>query len=137
MDIAFQVASRSTCPRSQVGAVVVSDKRIKGTGYNGSPAGLPHCSDAGCLMMDGHCIRTIHAEINALMECSPGERKGATIYVTHRPCPECSKAIINSGIVRVVYAHEYPVSIDWFSLADWIEVEKLDRGIADDRAKTK
>lgn len=111
LDIAFQVAERSTCPRRRVGAVIVKDKRIKGTGYNGSASGLPHCLDAGCLMVNNHCIRTIHAEINALLECMPAERQGATIYVTDRPCPECAKCIINCGISRVVFARITPQNL--------------------------
>jgi dCMP deaminase len=125
LDIAFRVAERSTCPRRMVGAVVVKDRRIKGTGYNGSAAGLPHCDDAGCLLVNGHCRRTIHAEVNALLECSPEERDGATIYVTDHPCAECAKLIISSGISRVVYAREYPPDFDWFTLAPWIEVRHL------------
>jgi dCMP deaminase len=127
IDIAFQVAERSTCPRRRVGAVIVKDKRIKGTGYNGSPSGLAHCLDEGCLMVNNHCIRTIHAEINALLECEPGERKGATIYVTDRPCAECAKCIINCGISRVVFARDYPTDFDWFALTPEIEVRHLSR----------
>ncbi|HQE05563.1 MAG TPA: deaminase [Tepidanaerobacteraceae bacterium] len=85
LDIAFQVRDRSTCPRLKVGAVVVKDNRIKGTGYNGSPSKMAHCDDVGCMMRANHCVRTIHAEVNALLECSPEERKGATIYVTAAP----------------------------------------------------
>lgn len=125
MDIAFQVAERSTCPRRSVGAVIVKDKRIKGTGYNGSPAGLAHCQDEGCLMVNNHCIRTIHAEINALLECAPAERKGATIYVTDRPCAECAKCIINCGISRVVFARDYPADYDWFALTPEIKIRHL------------
>lgn len=125
IDIAFEIASRSTCPRKSVGALVVKDRRIKGTGYNGSPSGLPHCMDEGCIVVNNHCARVIHAEVNALLECAPEERKGATLYVTDQPCAECSKLIINSGITRVVYAREYPPDFDWFSLAPWIEVVHL------------
>jgi len=122
LDIAFQVANRSTCLRRAVGAVIVKDKRIKGTGYNGSPAGLPHCLDDGCAMHEGHCIRCIHAEPNAILECTPDERRGATLYCTDRPCPECQKLIITSGITKVVYARDYQAHMDWFSLATEIEV---------------
>lgn len=122
LEIAFKVRERSTCPRLQVGAVVVKDNRIKGTGYNGSPSGLAHCDDSGCMMRGNHCVRTIHAEVNALLECSPEERKDATLYVTARPCAECSKLIINSGIKRVVYAMEYLPDYDWFKDARWIEL---------------
>lgn len=122
LDIAHQVKERSTCPRLRVGAVIVKNKRIKGTGYNGSPPHFAHCDDAGCLMIGGHCRRTIHAEVNALMECSPEERAGATIYITDQPCMECTKLIIASGITRVVYENPYPTEVDFFRDADWIEV---------------
>jgi dCMP deaminase len=125
MDIAFMVSERSTCPRLHVGAVLVNDKRIKATGYNGSPKGLPHCDEAGCLMVNNHCVRTIHAEVNCLLEVSPQERQGATMYVTHAPCPECQKLIITSGIKRVIYCNEYTPAINWFDQAEDIEVEKL------------
>ncbi|WP_088185984.1 cytidine/deoxycytidylate deaminase family protein [Desulfosporosinus sp. FKA] len=117
LDIASQVASRSTCPRRSVGAVIVKDRRIKGTGYNGSAAGLPHCIDEGCLIVNDHCVRTIHAEVNALLECTPDVRNGATIYISDRPCAECSKLIISSGIKRVVFGRDYRIDFDWFLLA--------------------
>ena len=126
MEIAFQVATRGTCTRRNVGAVVVKDKRIKGTGYNGSPPDLPHCLDENCEMVEGHCVRCVHAEPNALFECSPDERKGATLYVTDRPCPECQKLIIASGVSKVVFARDYEPFIDWLSQADWIEVVPLE-----------
>lgn len=122
MDIARKVRERSTCPRLRVGALIVKDKRIKGTGYNGSPPSFPHCDDVGCLMVAGHCRRTIHAEVNALLECSPEERKGATIYITNQPCMECTKLILASGISRVVYEHPYPTEVDFFAEADWVSV---------------
>lgn len=125
MDIALMVSERSTCPRLHVGAVLVRDKRIKGTGYNGSPKGLPHCDEAGCLMVNNHCVRTIHAEVNCLMEVAPEEREGATMYVTHMPCPECQKLIITCGIKRVVFANDYTPSINWFEQMPSIEIVKL------------
>ncbi len=110
MAIAFAVAGRSTCDRAHVGAVLVRDKRILTTGYNGAPAGLPHCDDIGHLMIDGHCVRTLHAEQNAIIQ---GALHGvsiqdATAYVTHQPCLTCAKMLINSGITRIVYAGNYP-----------------------------
>lgn len=129
MDIALMVKERSTCPRLHVGAVIVKDKRIKGTGYNGSPGGLDHCDDIGCLMIDNHCRRTIHAEVNAIMECSPEERKDATIYITAEPCIECSKLIIASGITKVVYYKSYSKDYDFFKEAPWIEVIKYNKEI--------
>ncbi len=109
MNIAHQVAKRSTCDRAQVGAVIVRDKRILTTGYNGSPRGLPHCSEVGCLMDNGHCIRTLHAEQNAIIKAALHGviTEGATIYVTHQPCFMCAKTIINAGISEIVYAKEY------------------------------
>ncbi|MBC7225275.1 MAG: cytidine/deoxycytidylate deaminase family protein [Anaerolineae bacterium] len=110
MEIAQQVARRSTCPRAQVGAIIVRDRRILTTGYNGAPMGLPHCSDVGCIIVDGHCVRAVHAEQNAIIQAAYHgvSVAGGTIYVTHQPCQTCAKMIINAGIKRVVYAGEYP-----------------------------
>jgi dCMP deaminase len=110
MDIAFAVAERSTCDRAHVGAVLVRDRRILTTGYNGAPAGLPHCDEVGHLMVDGHCVRTLHAEQNAIIQAALHgvSIEGATAYVTHQPCLTCAKMIINAGIRCVVYAGNYP-----------------------------
>jgi dCMP deaminase len=110
MDIARQVAKRSTCPRAAVGSVIVKDRRILTTGYNGSPMGLPHCTEVGCLIVEGHCVRTLHAEQNAIIQAALHgvSVKESTIYVTHQPCLNCAKMIINAGIVRVVYGGDYP-----------------------------
>jgi dCMP deaminase len=110
MGIAFSVAERSTCDRAHVGAVLVRDRRILTTGYNGAPAGLPHCDDVGHLMIDGHCVRTLHAEQNAIIQAALHgvSIQGATAYVTHQPCLTCAKMLINSGIGRIVYAGNYP-----------------------------
>jgi dCMP deaminase len=109
MNIAHEVAQRSTCERAQVGAVIVRDKRILTTGYNGSPRGLPHCSEVGCLMDNGHCVRTLHAEQNAIIQAALHGviTEGAIIYVTHQPCFICAKTIINAGISEIVYGKEY------------------------------
>lgn len=110
MNIAHEVANRSTCERAKVGAVIVKDKRILTTGYNGSPRGLPHCTEVGCLMENGHCIRTLHAEQNAIIQAALHgvTTAGSTIYVTHQPCFLCAKTIINAGIEEIVYDQEYP-----------------------------
>jgi len=110
MDITFQVAKRSTCDRARVGAVIVKDKRILTTGYNGSPAGLAHCDEVGHLMVGGHCVRTLHAEQNAIIQAALHgvSVAGGTIYVTHQPCLTCAKMIINAGLRRVIYAGVYP-----------------------------
>ena len=107
--IAHEVAKRSTCERAQVGAVIVKDKRILTTGYNGSPRGLPHCTEVGCLMDNGHCVRTLHAEQNAIIQAALHgvSTEGAKIYVTHQPCFNCAKTIINAGISEIVYDKEY------------------------------
>ena len=110
MDITLQVARRSTCDRARVGALIVKDKRILTTGYNGSPAGLPHCDEIGHLMLGGHCVRALHAEQNAIIQAAfhGVSVAGGTMYVTHQPCLTCAKMIINAGIRRVVYAGHYP-----------------------------
>jgi dCMP deaminase len=110
MQIAFTVAQRSTCDRAHVGCVLVRDRRILTTGYNGAPAGLPHCDDVGHLLVDGHCVRTLHAEQNALIQAALHGvgTVGATAYVTHQPCLTCAKMLINAGVRRVVYAGNYP-----------------------------
>lgn len=118
MRIAHEVAKRATCLRRSVGAVVVLDKRILSTGYNGAPSGLPHCAETGCLrdMLNvpsgerHELCRGLHAEMNALLQgARHGIRmQGATLYSTHTPCIICSKIIINTGIVRVVAAAQYP-----------------------------
>lgn len=109
--IAQAVATRSTCDRAHVGAVLVREKRILATGFNGSPKGLEHCDEAGHLMVEGHCVRTIHAETNAIIQAALHgvSTKGATCYVTHYPCIHCTKTLINAGIKKVVYAQGYRV----------------------------
>lgn len=121
MDIARVVARRATCPRKRLAAVIVKDKRILATGYNGSPPGQPHCDDVGCktvpthVMIEGrdivkeHCVRTLHAEQNALLQCAKNgvSTEGATIYQTINPCYLCSKMLVTAGIRRVVYTGEY------------------------------
>ncbi len=110
MRIAQDVSSRATCNRRKVGAVVVLEKRILTTGYNGSPHGLPHCTDVGCKMQDGHCIRTLHAEQNAIIQGAlyGVSLRGSTLYVTCQPCNNCAKMIINAGIIKVVFDGDYP-----------------------------
>ena len=109
MRIASEVAMRSTCTRANVGAVVTKDRRNLTNGDNGAPRGLQHCLEVGCLMVDGHCVRTIHAEQNALLQGALHgvALGGGTVYVTHQPCLNCAKMIINAGIVRVVFTKAY------------------------------
>jgi dCMP deaminase len=109
MAIARQVATRSTCDRKHVGAVVVRERMILTTGYNGSIRGLPHCDDVGHLMEDGHCVRTTHAEANALIQAARNgvQVGGAGIYVTASPCFGCFKLIANAGLSRIVFGEFY------------------------------
>jgi dCMP deaminase len=118
MAIAEQVATRSTCLRRKVGAVLVVDKRLLATGYNGAPSGVPHCAEAGCLREQmavpsgqrHELCRGLHAEQNAIIQAAKhGVRiDGATLYTTHHPCSMCAKVAINAGIRRIVCRHDYP-----------------------------
>ena len=111
MTIAKIVGTRSTCDRLRAGAVLVKNNRIISTGYNGAPPGLPHCDgEAGHLMEDGHCVRTIHGEHNAILQAAliPGaSTEGATLYAKYSFCIHCSKYVIAAGIKRVVIAKIY------------------------------
>lgn len=106
---AVLLASRSTCERLSVGAVIVRDKRIIAGGYNGSVAGDDHCIDVGCYLEDGHCVRTIHAEMNAILQCAKfGESTdNAEIYVTDFPCLQCTKMLLQAGITKINYLRNY------------------------------
>ena len=106
---AVLISTRSTCPRLSVGAIIVKNNQIISTGYNGSVGGEVHCDDTECLVEDGHCIRTIHAEINSILQCARTgvSLKDATIYVTHYPCVNCMKAILQAGISKIYYLHDY------------------------------
>jgi len=118
MEIASVVAKRSTCLRRQVGALLVKDKRILATGYNGAPRGLKHCQEVGCLREQQQVpsgqrhelCRAIHAEQNAIIQAAlaGGGIEGATLYTTDFPCVLCAKMLINARIERIVYGHAYP-----------------------------
>jgi dCMP deaminase len=109
MNIAGEVATRSTCDRKHVGAVIVRDKTILSTGYNGSVRGLPHCDDIGHMMQDGHCVATIHAEANAIIQSAKNGVRldGADIYITASPCWNCFKMVSNAGIKNIYYGEFY------------------------------
>ncbi|MDQ0269522.1 ComE operon protein 2 [Cytobacillus purgationiresistens] len=116
------LALRSTCTRLTVGATIVRDNRMIAGGYNGSIAGGVHCIDEGCYVIDNHCVRTIHAEMNAILQCAKFgvATTGAEIYVTHFPCLQCCKAIIQAGIKTVYFAQDYknhPYGIELFEQA--------------------
>jgi dCMP deaminase len=109
MNIARTVAERATCDRKHVGAVIVRDKTILSTGYNGSIRGMEHCDEAGHLMEDGHCVRTVHAEANAILQAAKNGTAidGATLYSTASPCWPCFSLVANSGIRRIVFGDAY------------------------------
>jgi dCMP deaminase len=118
LEIAHVVAKRSTCERRQIGAVIVRDRRMLTTGYNGAPSGLMHCLETGCLrnklgIASGtrtEMCRALHSEMNAIIQAAQHgvSTKGATLYCTHQPCSVCARMLINAGIVRVVYNGDYP-----------------------------
>lgn len=114
--IAAVVASRSTCCRKQVGALLVKDNQILSTGYAGSIAGQPHCIDVGCEIEPGgvKCVRTVHAECNAILQAAMHgvSTQGATLYSTLSPCVDCFKMLANAGVIRIVYDEEYRLPPD-------------------------
>ena len=145
MMIAAVAATRSTCLRRRVGAVIARDMQIISTGYNGAPKGLPHCGEVGCLRElmgipsgERHDIcRGSHAEINAIVQAAAvgTPTAGATIYCTHEPCSFCTKAVINAGIRRIVFALSYPdpLAVELRSQAA-IDVSRLQEDILDTMA---
>tara|TARA_Y100000310_G_scaffold341089_1_gene439073 strand:- start:13765 stop:14202 length:438 start_codon:yes stop_codon:yes gene_type:complete len=109
MNIAKEVATRSTCDRKHVGALIVRDKTILSTGYNGSIRGMPHCSEAGHMMENDHCVATIHAEANAVLQAAKNGvmiDKGE-VYITASPCWPCFKMLANAGIKKIYYGEFY------------------------------
>ncbi len=109
MNIAKQVATRSTCDRKHCGAVIVRDRVILSTGYNGSIIGLPHCDDVGHMIENGHCVRTVHAEMNAVAQAAKNgvNINGSTIYITASPCWICFKLLVNAGIKKICFGEFY------------------------------
>jgi len=139
MEIALLVASRSTCLRRKVGAVLVKDKRILATGYNGPPSGLAHCEEVGCLRQrlgipsgERHEIcRGLHAEQNAIIQAALHgvSIKGAKIYTTTFPCIICSKMLINAGIEEIIYREGYPDELSASLLGEaGLRLRKLENG---------
>ncbi len=139
--IASEVARRSTCLRRQVGALLVLDKRILATGYNGAPSGVAHCSEAGCLRQEQNVpsgqrhelCRGLHGEQNAMLQAARyGIRiEGATLYTTHVPCSMCAKMAINCGIAKIVATADYPDELAR-SLLDEAGVELVRKALADE-----
>jgi len=142
MRVAREVSTRSTCLRRKVGAIIVHDKRILATGYNGAPRGLPHCLDVGCLReaqnvpsgQRHELCRGLHAEMNAIIQaaCYGAPISGGVLYTTTHPCVLCAKMIINAGLTRVVVAEKYPDELAESMLAQAeVEVVHLDEDTED------
>ncbi len=129
LKLAMLASERATCPRMHCGCVFVRDKFVLATGYNGSLPGLPHCEDVGCLVVDNHCVRTNHAEINALTQAAIHgvSVKGATAYITNMSCTSCAKALIAAGIKRVVVFSDFHDTLaTQFYTDSGIEISKLE-----------
>ena len=131
MNIAREVSTRSTCDRKFVGAVIVRDKCILTTGYNGSIRGLTHCDEDGHLMEDGHCVRTVHAEANAIVQAARNGIRidGGSIYVTASPCWGCFRLIANAGIMRIAFGEFYRDQ-RIFEISQRLGIELVDRSLA-------
>ncbi len=128
LKVAMLVSERATCPRMHCGCVLVKEKQILSTGYNGSIPGDGHCEDDGCLIVDNHCVRTIHAEMNAILQCSSHgiSTQGAAAYITNMPCTNCSKALITAGIKEIVIFSDYHDTLaeKFFSIAK-VNIKRL------------
>lgn len=109
LKLAMLASERATCPRMHCGCVLVKDRFVLATGYNGSLPGQPHCEAVGCLIVDNHCVRTNHAEMNALIQAARHgvNTSGATAYITNMSCTTCAKALIAAGIKRVVVFSDF------------------------------
>jgi len=129
MEMAKIVATRATCDRLHVGAVIVRDRIVLSTGYNGAPRGLDHCDDSGHELSDGHCVRTVHGEANAIAQAAKSGTSidSATLYTTASPCYDCFKLLINAGIKKVIcgsfYSGRYGMSKNVLRLAKGAGVE--------------
>ena len=109
LKLAMLASERATCPRMHCGCVLVKAKNVIATGYNGSIPGDEHCDEAGCMMVDNHCVRTVHAEMNALIQAARRGHAvdGASAYITNMPCTTCAKSLITAGVKRVVIFSDY------------------------------
>lgn len=129
ISLAKFVAERGTCPRLKVGAVLVHTEthRVLSTGYNGAPPEEPHCTEVGCDMVGGHCVRTIHAEENAIdwaaTRLPPHLRINSTLYCTHLPCLPCFCRALLAGVKRIVYVDDY--NSDILSACEGFDVEVI------------
>lgn len=126
MSMAITASKRGTCDRKQVGAVIVKNNCIISTGYNGSIVGLPHCDEIGHEMVNNHCVRTVHAEANALLQAARHGHsvKNSIIYTSASPCWDCFKLLANAGIKTIVY-HEFYREDKIFSIAKQLGIEMV------------
>lgn len=128
LKLAMLASERATCPRMHCGCVIAKDKNVISTGYNGSIPGDEHCEDVGCLVVDNHCLRTVHAEMNALVQAAKWGNSvhDATAYVTNMPCTTCAKALITAGIKRIVIFSDYhdTLATDFFKKAG-VSIHKI------------
>ena len=128
LKLAMLASERATCPRMHCGCILVKDRFVLATGYNGSLPGQPHCEDVGCLVVDNHCVRTNHAEINALTQAAIHgvNIKGSTAYITNMSCTTCAKALIAAGIKRVVVFSDFHDTLaTQFYTDSGVEITKL------------
>jgi dCMP deaminase len=109
MSIANAAAELGTCPRANVGCCLVKDNHVIATGYNGSIPGQAHCTELGCMVIDGHCQRTLHAEQNAILDCARRgiSSVGTVLYTTHYPCMVCTRFLLAAGVSKIIYLHPY------------------------------
>jgi len=128
LKLAMLASERATCPRMHCGCVLAKSKNVITTGYNGSIPGDDHCEDIGCLIVDNHCLRTVHAEMNALVQAAKRGHavEGATAYVTNMPCTTCAKALITAGVKRVVIFSDYhdTLATEFFAKAE-VKIDKI------------
>jgi dCMP deaminase len=128
LKLAMLASERATCPRMHCGCVLVKNKNVIATGYNGSIPGDDHCEDVGCLVVDNHCVRTNHAEMNAVTQAAKWGHplEGATAYVTNMPCTTCAKALVAAGIKRVVIFSDYhdTLATEFFAKAQ-VTIDKI------------
>jgi len=128
LKLAMLASERATCPRMHCGCILVKDRFVLATGYNGSLPGQPHCEDVGCLVVDNHCVRTNHAEINALTQAAIHgvNIKGSTAYITNMSCTTCAKALIAAGIKRVIVFSDFhdTLATQFYTDSD-VEIAKL------------
>ena len=127
LKLAMLASERATCPRMHCGCVLVKNKNVIATGYNGSIPGDEHCEEVGCMIVDNHCVRTVHAEMNALIQAAKRGHavEGAIVYVTNMPCTTCAKALITAGVTRVVIFSDYhdTLAVEFFRKAG-VKIDK-------------